>query len=276
MFKIGFNINSNMNRQRRLYYNAPGDRPPGRFKLPPDNSKTLAKIWPSFVNIDKRMKKEVPFILGRSHKRNPKVFDAALGSGATSIGLKLFGINFVVSNEIDGEMRLIALSEASKRHVNLELASYDWTKSFPLLLEGKFDVVTCLGNSLTCVLNPDGRFGAIKNFRKLLAPEGVLIIDERNYPRILEGDFSHSGEYVYCGTDKVACRPAQVSNDLVVMEYEHLETGEKAYLELYPFKEGEMFSLLKEAEFPHIKVYTDYKQTSCRDVEFYTYVAMER
>ena len=276
MFKIGFNINSNMNRKRRLCCNAPKYTSTERLKLPPDNSKTLAKIWPDFVNMDKRMKKEIPFILDHSHKRNPKVFDAALGSGATSIGLKLFGINHVISNEIDLEMKLVAISEASKRYVSIELTSYDWTKPFPSLMHGKFDTVTCLGNSLTCILNPDKRFEAVENFKKLLALGGVLMIDERNYPRILKGDFSHNGEYVYCGTDKVACKPVQVSDELVVMEYEHLKTSERAYIELYPFKKGEMISLLREAGFQHIEVYKDYKQINCGDVEFYTHVAMGR
>ncbi len=274
MFKIAFDINSNMNRQRRLCCTTSRNKSADRFKLPPDNSKTLAKIWPDFVDMDKRMKKEIPFILDRIHKTDLKVFDSTLGSGATSIGLKLFGVKFVVSNEIDTEMVLVALHQASRKFVNLEIISYNWLAGFPSLMSGRFDAVTCLGNSLTCVLNPAEHVRILRNFRKLLNANGILIIDERNYPRIMDGGFHHSGEYVYCGTDRVACRPLEISDDMIVMEYKDIRTDEKAYLELYPFEKGEMLEILKEAGFHDVRVYGDYKNKfSYDDAEFITYVA---
>lgn len=245
-----------------------------KFELPAGNSRILAKIWPGFVNMEKRMEKEIPFILDHGPKTSPKIFDACLGSGATSIGLKRYGIKHVISNEIDGDMIRAALTQADHNYVNLEINSYDWAGGFPALMHGQFDVVTCLGNSLTCVLNPEEHLNIIRHFSKLLNSNGILMIDERNYPRMLNGEFHHSGEYVYCGADRVACRPIQASDSLVVMEYRDIHTDEKAYLELYPFEKGEMLKILNEAGFYNIKIYGDYMGKFSYDaVEFITYVA---
>jgi SAM-dependent methyltransferase len=239
----------------------------------PDNPRALAKLWADFVCIEKRMKRETPFIINHSPKENPWVFDSALGCGATTIGLHMHGINRVLGNDIDPGMIEDARIQAIKRGLLLITSSYDW-RDIRSSLSETFDVVTCLGNSLTLVFDRDEQLKALRNFRMLLRDSGVLMIDERNYPRILEGGFSHSGEYVYCGIDRVSCKPTNVDADLVTMEYAHKQTGDVDSLHLYPFKAGEMFELLHEAGFSGIETFGDYRADfDPSDVEFYTYVA---
>ncbi|MFH0737651.1 MAG: class I SAM-dependent methyltransferase [Candidatus Micrarchaeota archaeon] len=237
------------------------------------NQERIAKMWPAFVDIEKRKKLEVPFILRNLHKPDPDVFDSCLGCGATTMGLRMAGVERVVSNEIDPEMRAVALSEAAKRGLELDVVSSDW-RTLPPSFHGRFDLVTCLGNSLTYLFGHDEQMKALRGFLALLSSDGILLIDERNYPRILEGRFSHSGDYVYCGIGRVACRPVHISDGLVVMEYELLGSGERAYLDLYPFKRGELVALMTEAGFKDIRTYGDYKeQFDPRETEFFTYAA---
>ncbi len=244
-------------------------------KTGPGNAERIARIWPDFVCLERRMGKEVPFILRHSGNPDPRVFDACLGTGATTIGLKLSGVSNILSNEIDAEMLRVARLEAEKNHVKLFTTSCDWrvaASSIPNM----FDVVTCLGNALTMVFGHDEQLKVLRNFRELLRREGVLMIDERNYPRILGGRFYQSGEYVYCGIDKVACRLVHADPDLVVMEYEHLQTGDMGELGMYPFKRGELRGLLQEAGFGEIRTFGDYKESyRPEDVEFFTYVAQK-
>jgi SAM-dependent methyltransferase len=237
--------------------------------------KKLARMWPDFVNIEKRMGKETPFIMQHVPSQDSFVFDACLGCGATTIGLRLGGMKNVLSNEVDPEMLRMANFEAHDRKVRMMTVSYDWKDLTPDVIKklGKFDLVTCLGNSLTLIFDHDEQLKVLGNFLALLGPEGALIIDERNYPRILEGRFSQSGEYVYCG-DTVTCRPADVSDKHVIMEYEHVPTGSKEYLEMYPFKRWELLGLLHEAGFSRISIFGDYNPFySVNDTEFFTYVA---
>jgi hypothetical protein len=123
------------------------------------------------------------------------------------------------------------------------------------------------------VLERKEREMVLRNFRELLRNSGILIIDERNYPRMLQGRFVHSGEYVYCGVDKVQCTPVEVTRDFVRMEYMHLQSGEKAYIDMYPFKDGILRSMLERAGFTDIKTFGDYKKEfNPAEVEFFTYV----
>ena len=238
----------------------------------PNNAKLLSSMWPAFVGLDKRRAKETPFILQNVPKPDPDVFDSCLGCGATTIGLRLAGVEKVISNEIDPHMQAVALAEAEKRGLGLDIVSYDW-RGLPSSFKGRFDLVTCLGNSLTLLFGHDEQLKALRGFASVLSPRGVLIMDERNYPRILDGDFSQSGNFVYCGRG-VSCLPYSVSEERVVMEYFLLAGGEPAYLELYPFKKGEMQGLISEAGFRDIRVFGDYRPDfDPARVEFFTYVA---
>lgn len=150
----------------------------------------------------------------------------------------------------------------------------------------KFDVVLNLGNNLSELFpytqEPGELYDKIyvKSLEKmlnLLESGGKLIIDERNFPEIIKGNFKWSGDYVYCGKDTVDCHPAYVSNNIVIMEYAHKKSPEeKFYIALYPFKKGELKSLLQNAGFIDIKTFGDYKPEGSynpKEVEFYTYVA---
>jgi len=247
-----------------------------RKTLPPNNPRTLAKLWSQFVDIERRAKKEIPFILGNLQKKSPAVFDSALGCGATTIGLKQHEIHNVTSNEIDLEMRKIAEKEAKRRRLTLKITAHDW-RSLPQSMEGGFDLVTCLGNSLTYLFDRGEQLKALRNFRMILSDSGVMIIDERNYPRILEGRFVQSGENVFCGVDRIRCEPVLISEEKVAMGYTNLVTGEFGYIESYPLKRGELHGLLAEAGFMDIEVFGDYKKSYDPDnVEFFTYIARKQ
>jgi len=210
------------------------------------DGKILAEMWPDFVDFEKRWKTEIPFLLEKlKNYKNPKVFDSALGAGVTSIGLKLAGIKNVISNEIDEEFRKVALQQAKKYGVSLTITQYDW-RELPDELAETFDAVLCLGNSLSCLFKREDHLKAIRNFRKILKPDGELIIDERNYDRILMGDYNFKGNVIYCGLDKVECLPIYVSDSMVVFQYTHRQTGKRAHIVAYPFKGGWFSELLKQ------------------------------
>ncbi|MBI5228375.1 class I SAM-dependent methyltransferase [Candidatus Micrarchaeota archaeon] len=222
--------------------------------------------------MDKRKVREIPFLRSVFPKKDPFVFDSCLGCGATSIGLKEDGIDRVASNEIDPGLLSVARVESRKRNIGLTTTSLDW-RSISTVLESRFDAVLCLGNSLTYVFDPSERDVILRNFRSLLAPGGVLVIDERNYPRILRGEFTQSGEYVYCGIDKVSCKPVYSDAGLVVMEYHHLSDGTTSHLHLYPFKQFELRDALVRAGFD-VQTYGDYQSSfEEKTVEFFTHVA---
>jgi SAM-dependent methyltransferase len=203
---------------------------------------------------------------------SPKVFDACLGSGATTLGLKLAGINDIVSNEIDDDLIAVAKKESKKYHQPLNITSHDW-RFLGGVYPSTFDVVLCLGNSLTYLFKKDNQLQTLRNFRQILKPNGTLIIDERNYTHhFLNGLYRHSGEVVYCGEKKVSAHPIHISETMIVMEYEHKDTGKRAHLALHPFKQGEMEILLQTVGFSQINSYGDYKRPfKAHEPEFITH-----
>ena len=210
------------------------------------DGKIIAEMWPDFVDFEKRWKTEIPFLLDKlKNYKDPKVFDSALGAGVTSIGLKLAGIKNIISNEIDEEFRKVALQQAKKYGVSLTITQYDW-RELPDELTETFETVLCEGNSLSCLFKREDRLKALRSFKKILKPDGKLIIDERNYDRILRGDYNFKGNVIYCGLDKVECLPIYVSDSMVVFQYTHKQTGKRAHIVAYPFKRGELLELLKQ------------------------------
>jgi SAM-dependent methyltransferase len=234
------------------------------------NTKVLADFWPEFVDFKKRSSKEIPFILKEiKNIKNPIVFDSTLGSGATSIGLKKKGINNLVSNEIDSYYIKITKEEAKRNRINLQITSYDW-RELDKKIKTRFNVALCLGNSLTYLFKKKDQLKTLTNFRNLLKEDGKLIIDERNYPTIIDGKYKHSMKYIYCG-NKVSAEPIFANNKMVVMEYKY--KNNKAHLVIYPFKKNELIALLKKVGFKKITTYYDYEKKNNLNCEFITYVA---
>jgi len=236
------------------------------------DSVIYAKLWPRYVDLEKRRTTEVPFLLSHlSEYASPVIFNAALGSGATTIGFNLAGIDDVVSNELDENYAQVAQEEAQKYGISLNQTAYDW-RAIPHEYDQAFDAAVCLGNSLTCLFKREDQLAALKNFRRILKPNGKLIIDERNYEQILnKTEFKHSGHVVYCGDD-VSVSFVDRSDSMIVVEYKTTD-GLKAHYPVYPFKRGELESLLREAGFREITPFGDYKPDfKPEETEFITYV----
>jgi len=251
-------------------------------KLGIDLDCSWGELAKDFVNAPKRRKRELPFLQSILQAyEEPKIFDACLGTGATTIGLKFLGYD-LVSNEVDSDLEKIAREEAAKIGESLAVTHYDWRD--PKLREEKreqFDIVLCLGNSLTYLFKKEDQLKALRNFRDILKPKGRLLIDTRFYERFMypkdifpESEFKFSGEIVYCGKDKVSVKPVHTSPTMVVLEYHHKEKGITRHLPVYPFKTNEIHDLIEEAGFNVRHVYADYGWAiPGRNAEFITYEA---
>ncbi len=245
------------------------------------NSKALVEMWKDFIDWDKRRKGEGDFFLKQFKKHNvKKVFDSSLGDGVDSIHLIKKGFD-VTSNEIDETFLNKALENAKRDGVNLKVTKLDWRKLDEKNVENSFGAVICLGNSLTYIFDEKDQLKTISQFKRILKPGGILVIDERNYQyildnreEILKGNFKYSGKYVYCG-EFVHGRPIEISDKKVKFEYTDERDGKKGYLVLYPFKRGELSSLLVRSGFNSVEQFSDYKPGFNPEADFYQYVCVK-
>ncbi|MBI5135288.1 class I SAM-dependent methyltransferase [Candidatus Uhrbacteria bacterium] len=238
----------------------------------------LANIWGEFIDWEKRRKGENGFLVRALQEYGAKtVLEASLGDGCDSIYLIKQGFD-VTSNELDSVFRETAIENARKENVDLKITTLDWRALDAQFSNNHFDAVILLGNSITYLFTKQDQLAALRQFKKILKLDGVLIIDERNYQYILDhrneiaaGKFEYSGKYVYCG-ERVHARPIEIHDDSVIFEYRHQETGERGTLTMYPFKRGELRQRLRESGFVSIQQFSDYKEGENGKADFYQYV----
>jgi SAM-dependent methyltransferase len=261
------------------------------------SSKSLAELWSDYSNYDVRRLNEVPFIISQSAEffvphqtsygkiNTPFVLNATTGTGEVDRGLKAAGIELLVTNEMDPYFAEAARKELKKDGIklvplrklrpgkNIGFTDFWWQGFINGFGDSNFDVVTCLGNSLTYVFGEEQQLECLKGFYEVLRSGGKLIIDERNYPMLLKGSYNFTMP-VYKGYSKVVPSFPFVSDKVVVIQIEKKQDYKKAHILMYPFKEGEMRGLLENAGFRDIKVFGDYKATyDPKQAEFITYTA---
>ena len=240
------------------------------------DDKGIGEIIADASDIEERVKVEAPFIITQANlSHESKVFDACLGTGSTTIGLKLHGIDNIISNDIDDELILYSQKQAKEKGTSLKVTRYDWRELYKHFID-EFDAVCCLGNSLTYIFQEDTRREVVKNFYNILKPEGKLIIDTRNYTELLRGNFLNSGKGPYKAMSRaVQVNPAFVDCDMTLFRYSHGNI--KHDLLLYPLKDGELERLMINAGFKDIQTFGDYeKDFNPKTTEFYTFIGTKK
>lgn len=111
------------------------------------------------------------------------VIDIACGTGLHAIILARLGIRTI---GVDISAMMLEMARAHAREMDIEIAwiqaSMEQARS---KIQGKYDAVFCLGNSLPHLLNHAALQSAVQSFYSLLSPGGIAAIQLLNYHRIL-------------------------------------------------------------------------------------------
>jgi 2-polyprenyl-3-methyl-5-hydroxy-6-metoxy-1,4-benzoquinol methylase len=239
----------------------------------------LAFRWKDFVNCTQRLKSEQRFLLDLLGRlKQPRVFDAAMGTGCETIWLTLHGVN-TLGNEISRDLRAVAGEEADRKGATLKVKSVDWKEMGFFFEREQFDLILLLGNSLSLLKNRGERRLVAENLRAISKKHGIVVIDERNFryilqdrESILKGKFRYTGRVIYCGK-KVIGKPVRISESCVTFGYFDASSGRCiGKLDMYPFKEGELIDLFLKVGFRNVEVYSDLRLRFDPNADFYTYV----
>jgi len=238
------------------------------------------KFLIDFINWENRRKGENNFFVNLLNRYKCKyIFNSALGDGYDTVNLIKAGFK-VTSNEIDSIFIKEAKQNAKKQDLELKLTDYDW-RAIPNKLNNSFDALICLGNSLTYIMTRKDQFTVLKNFRKILKPQGIAIIDTRNYDYMLDerrhilkdpiNNFRYSGKYYY-GGGTIKGYPIVIEEKRVILEYLNMKTSKKVHLELYPFRRRELIDLMNRSGLRVIETYGDFKLNKIKEADFYQFV----
>lgn len=115
-------------------------------------------------------------------KERSAVLDCSAGIGTQAIGLALLG-HRVTGTDLSPRAVARAAREAARRRLTLHAAATDM-RQLPFS-DGGFDAVVCADNSLPHLLTEDEVHAALAEMRRVLGPDGRLLVSTRPYDDLL-------------------------------------------------------------------------------------------
>ncbi len=227
--------------------------------------------WDSLIDWEARKESEGAFFINILRSRNKHtVLDAATGTGFHSVSLLEAGFD-VTSADGSAPMLARAFENGKKRGLILKTVKADWRWLGQATRE-RYDAIVCLGNSFTHVHDELDRRRVLAEFYAALEPNGLLIIDQRNYDYMLDNGFKSKHKYYYCG-DQVSAEPIHIEDDLVRFQYSFPDETQYT-LNLHPIRKDYVRCLLREAGFERIRTYGDFQAAyDADDPDFFVHVA---
>ena len=232
---------------------------------------SFVEKWDTLIDWDARAKSEKDFFVNVLRSRHKKtVLDVATGTGFHSVHLMESGFD-VTSADGSATMLARAFENAKERGHILKTVQADWRWLGQATRE-RYDAVVCLGNSFTHLHDELDRRRALAEFYAALEPNGMLIIDQRNYDFMLDKGFKSKHKYYYCG-DKVSAKPIHIDDELIRFQYTFADDAEYT-LNLHPLRRNYFRQLLREAGFERIRTYGDFQAAYDKDdPDFFVHVA---
>ncbi|SHF43051.1 class I SAM-dependent methyltransferase [Desulforamulus putei] len=122
-----------------------------------------------------------------------RVLDLACGSGNYSLEFARWGLS-VVGVDYEPDMIKLAREKARKEGLAVDFRTGDMRNLEDI--EGKFDAVICIGNSLVHLLTDKDIITALTQMKEHLYHGGTLILQTVNYDRILKGNITQLPDIV--------------------------------------------------------------------------------
>ncbi|MCF6149319.1 MAG: class I SAM-dependent methyltransferase [Candidatus Kuenenia sp.] len=223
---------------------------------------SFVEKWDKLIDWQKRAESEGKFFIKVLKERGVcRVLDVATGTGFHSVQLLKAGFRVISA---DGSPTMLAKAfENAKRHgfiMRTVQADWRWLNQD---VHNRFDAVICLGNSFTHLFSEHDRRRALAEFYSMLEPDGILILDQRNYDSILNNGFSSKHIYYYCGKD-VKAEPEYIDEGLARFRYE-FQDHSVFHLNMFPLRSEYTRRLIKEVGFQSVQTYGDFQETFHED-----------
>ncbi|MHC1682214.1 MAG: class I SAM-dependent methyltransferase [Clostridiaceae bacterium] len=115
---------------------------------------------------------------------NAKILDSSCGNGVQATALKRNGYD-VFATDISKEMIALTNKYASDNNLNFSTKQLPWSE-LPNYFQDEFDVVFCYGNSISHSSSEEEMINNINSLCKVTKNGGKIIIDTRNWDKILK------------------------------------------------------------------------------------------
>lgn len=145
----------------------------------------ISEIYDDMTNFQQRLNTEMRILSKWLEKyKISSILDAACGSGLHTISLARLGVP-CMGLDISQEMIKIARKNAAALQVQAQFLQSD-LQELSNQVKQNFNAILFLGNSLPHLTSQTELNRIMLEFRKVLNPQGILIIQLLNYDKILE------------------------------------------------------------------------------------------
>lgn len=225
-------------------------------------SPTVADKWDQLIDWEHRDAGEAGFFTELLRSEGVRtVLDAASGTGYHAWALTRSGFTVTAS---DGAPEMVRRTRENMTRRGLPVKVYeaDW-RQLSDIVPGRYDAVLCLGNSFSHLFNAEDRARTLAEFRAMLAPGGLLLLDHRNYDSILSGGFAERRRNYCCGSEDVNIHPSMIRDDVVRFRYDFPD-GTSHEVTQSPLLKDDVTALLRQTGFDRVRSYGDLE--SCYDL----------
>lgn len=215
--------------------------------------------YDSLISWENRFKREHKFFdtLFQKHKVK-SVLDCACGTGQHVVMFNQTGLK-AKGSDLSPAMIDKAKINAKERGVSAVFEISDF-RNLSTVFKEKFDAVICVGNSLPHLLNDSDLKKALDEMSKVLNPNGLLILQQRNYD-MLAGQKKRFFPMAV-RDNEVFFYVLDYLSDKIVFNVVNLETKTKKFkvykTDYNPLKKGKLVELLEESGFKDFEFYGDY------------------
>jgi SAM-dependent methyltransferase len=145
----------------------------------------FSEDYDRFVNWESRLRFELPFLEAQLQAAGGQsVLDAACGTGMHTIALAQAGYA-AAGADLSAPMIARAQANAAAAGAAARFAAAGFGQQAAAFGAGSFQAVLCLGNSLPHVGSPAELAAALEDFAACLSPGGLLLLQNRNFDRVL-------------------------------------------------------------------------------------------
>lgn len=234
----------------------------------------IAAYWDAIIDWEKRRQGEGDFLINILKRyKAEKILDMSCGTGYDSVRLLEEGLKV---KSCDGSLFMLikARMNGEDHNVQLQARFADWRRLKRAYKSERFDAVICLGNSFCHLFDRLERVSVIKQVYDLLKNDnGVFVIDQRNFDKVIKHGFSSEHKYVYCGTQFDTKVIEKKEGRLTMLD----QFGKLKFIfDIYPIRFEGLRSLLIKAGF-QVESYGDFsKNFSLETSDFFQHVCTKK
>ena len=218
----------------------------------------IAAEYDTMTRFHERMPRETGLLkrwIARYHITS--AVDVACGTGLHAIILAQLGIR-TVGADLSEAMITTAQTHAREFAVQVPWIQTPMEQAYQHI-EGTYDAVFCLGNSLPHLLTQPELEAAIYSFFQLLRPEGIVVIQLLNYHRILNEQLRIVGIHRQEATEFIRFydfEPDRIRFNLLTVQWNNGTASHSLNSTLlYPYQKEEVERALSEHGFRQIEYY---------------------